>query len=269
MTPQRLPFDFKSKLLPITIGLSALFVLVVAQNPQQNQTTPIIAPTLPNCTTNSTKPTPPVGSFDFKNKNLTTTCLNAKFSTYIVLQSGQYVNLMAGNTSNTNRSDCGAEDGKKPAQLVVEFDCGSISFTIGSNSTHPTYISSLDGKFNMNGKEQSFSNNTIADLFHTTLSGHYFKCNAEQPIQIQLNGLVAPNNTATLMLSNFALEAFRNVNGNNFYQIPEECAADSGPVSDLVRVGVGISLIALVAIVLIAYFIGRRRWSERSSYESV
>lgn len=71
------------------------------------------------------------------------------------------------------------------------------------------------------------------------------------------------------MLSNFALEAFRNANGNDFYQIPEECALDSGPVSDLVRVGVGVCLIALVAIVLIAYFIGRRRWSERSSYESV
>lgn len=46
-----------------------------------------------------------------------------------------------------------------------------------------------------------------------------------------------------------------------------ECQTDTD-VNDMVPIAVGIALLALVVIVLIAYFIGRRR-SRRLAYQSV
>ncbi|GIX75526.1 hypothetical protein CEXT_330101 [Caerostris extrusa] len=47
----------------------------------------------------------------------------------------------------------------------------------------------------------------------------------------------------------------------------EECEADN-KVNDIVPIAVGIALLALVVVVLIAYFVGRRR-SRQKGYQSV
>lgn len=250
-----------SNIIPISVVFVTLFCLTIAQN----------AAIDPKCSSNTTKPTPEsnIPKYTFKENNSSVTCLMAQFSAYVVVNNGQYYNLMNGKTNQT-LSSCGNTTDSKPAKLVLDYDCnGSLALLINSNSTNPTYIQSIDGQFFDGQTNLTFSNNSVANIFRTTQSGHYYKCEQEQPILVSINNPTAPNKTVKLVLSNFALEAFRTVSGNDIYQVPEECALDSKSSSDLVRIGVGVCLVALVAIVLIAYFIGRRRWSERSSYESV
>lgn len=253
MTSKNTVLDLMSNTIPISIVLITLFCLTLAQNVLID----------PKCMANTTKPIPEPQKYTFKEDNSTITCLMAQFSAYI-MANGKYYNLMNGKEDKSS-SNCGKT---LPAKLVVDFDCsGSIQFAISTSTTNPTYIASIDGQYSDGNLTHTFSNNSVANIFHTTQSGHYYKCDTEQPIVMKLNN--STNETVTLVLSNFALEAFRTVSGNDIYQVPEECVLDSSSASDLVRIGVGVCLVALVAIVLIAYFIGRRRWSERSSYESV
>lgn len=46
------------------------------------------------------------------------------------------------------------------------------------------------------------------------------------------------------------------------------CPGDDTDVNDMIPIAVGAALLALVAIVLVAYFVGRRR-SRRLAYQSV
>lgn len=208
------------------------------------------------CTSMATKPTAQVKKYEFKS------CIIAEFALYVNLNQGQYLELNNG-TVNINSSRC--ENGTAPNQvdpmLVIDFECATLSLTISHTNDSRTFVKAIAGEYHFNSTNTTFTNTT--GLFYTSQSGHYYKCKSEQPI------VVKQNPEASLVLSNFAYEAFRNTQGKDFYQIPEECPLDSMPVSDLVRIGVGVCLVALVAIVLVAYFIGRRRWSERSSYESV
>lgn len=216
---------------------------------------PTPAPVVTNCNSTTTKPTAELNHYNLK------TCLVAQFAGYLSIGQGQYVTLENGQVDQNN-SHC--NESANIQSLVVKFDCAVLEFNIGSSNTtneHRVFVKSISGKYHIgNNTEVVFSNST--QLFSTTQSGHYYKCNSEQTVEMN-----KPN--ISLVLSKFAYEGFRSAAGTDFYQIPEECALDSAPVSDLVRIGVGICLIALVAIVLVAYFIGRRRWSERSSYESV
>lgn len=216
--------------------------------------TPTPAPVVKTCNFTTIKPTPESSHYSFN------TCVVAQFAGYLTIGQGQYVTLEKGQVDQA-ASNCSSAGGFQ--SLVINFDCARLDFKIGtSNATadHRVFVASIAGDYKIANATETFSNST--ELFSTTQSGHYYKCNSEQTVNMN-----KPN--VTLVLSKFAYEAFRSAAGTDFYQIPEECALDSGPVSDLVRIGVGICLIALVAIVLVAYFIGRRRWAERSSYESV
>lgn len=204
------------------------------------------------CEPSTTKPTPETRKYVFKS------CIVAQFAAYLSIGDGKYVSLSNG-TVNQNASICDNSTLKVNPKLAINFACGELTFVINHTNDSKTFVSDISGSYTVNGTSTTFTNST--PTFYTTQSGHYYKCNAEQAI------IVKPS--TNLVLSNLALEAYRNASGSEFYQIEEDCPLDSQPVSDLVRIGVGVCLIALVAIVLIAYFIGRRRWSERSSYESV
>lgn len=146
------------------------------------------------------------------------------------------------------------------SKLTIKFDCGYLDLIINRENNSRTYVKPIHAFFQLSTNQTvQFLNST--ELFGTTQANHYYKCNAEQQ--------VLGNGGRKLVFSNFALEAFRDVTGTDFYQIADDCELDAQPVSDLVRIGVGVCLIGLVAIVLIAYFIGRKRWAERQSYESV
>lgn len=208
----------------------------------------------PVCEPSNTKPNPETKKYSFEN------CIVAQMAAYLSVGDGKYIPLNNG-TVNPSKSACEKSNVTATVnpRISLKFDCAEVTFTINHTNDSKTFIAAIEGSYNNNGSATTFTNSTPA--FSTTQPGHYYKCNAEQPV------IVKPN--TSLVLSNFAFEAYRTTNNTDFYQIVEECALDSQPVSDLVRIGVGVCLIALVAIVLIAYFIGRRRWSERSSYESV
>uniref|UniRef100_A0A6G1SN49 Lysosome-associated membrane glycoprotein 1 n=1 Tax=Aceria tosichella TaxID=561515 RepID=A0A6G1SN49_9ACAR len=240
----------------VTVAFMAL--LVAGQGPQPSA---VVTPTklVENttvCNLTSTKPSVQQQSYVFN------TCIVAKFAAYFSVGTNAYVELKDGVVS-ANKSTCeSAPNATTPLnpKLVINFgNCAELEFEFGKNQTE-IFVKSVNGYYKNGTQEKPFANAT--QLFKTNGANHYYKCNAEQSVASDKDG-------AQLVLSNFAYEAFRNTTGTDFYKMPEECALDSSGVSDLVRIGVGICLVALVALVLVAFFIGRRRWAERSSYESV
>lgn len=227
-----------------------MFVCVATA--QQNQAGAFMAST---CNSTTSKPTPTTKPYIYE------TCIVAKFASYLSIGHGKYIDLGDGIVDEKNSTCDGVINGTViNPKLVVNFTCGQLEFEMERSNDSKIFVSAVNGYYTIgNEKPVTFSNSTPS--FITTQSGHYYKCNSEQAIPLNTSG--------QLMLSNFAYEVFRTATGTDFYKIAEECALDAGQVSDFVRIGVGICLVALVVIVLIAYFVGRRRWSERSSYESV
>lgn len=245
------------KMIKITHSIIViLFYLVIDIVGAQQAQQPLLAPSSQVCQPLTTKPAAKVEKYHFNQGNSTNSCIVAQFAAHFEVGPGQYIELNNSSVS-TNISSC--------QKLVIQFDCGELEFGIGQTvNDSRTFVNAINGKLQLVANTtQLFSNST--PTFYSS-KDHSFKCTAEQKIPLQTQ-----NSTQKyeLVLSNFILEAFRNATGTEFYQTPDECTLDSQPVSDLVRIGVGICLVALVAIVLVAYFIGRRRWSERSSYESV
>lgn len=249
-------FHSISSLVPVSIVLLLLSCLATAQDDKSID---------PRCSSDTSEPVSETIRYTLKEGN-NITCLVAQFSASIMANGQCYV---LGPKINQGLSTCGNTTQSRPAALVVDFgQQGSyVRFLIESNRTFPIFISSIDGLYNEQAN-CTFKNTSVATIFRTTQSGHYYKCDVRQPIVMNVNNASNAVPT-TLLLSNFALEAFRTVSTEDFYQITEECQLDAILISDWVRIGVGVCMVALVAIVLIAYFIGRRRWSERSSYESV
>lgn len=182
-------------------------------------------------------------------------CLLVNFAGYLE-KDGHYYNLEGGQV-DSNLSYCDSKL-KNDETIVIDYKgCASIQMQIHQVGSS-TCVKAISGWYS--DKEHTFTNSS-GNLFCVKESGHYYKCNSPQEIDV--------GHGQKLVLSDLAIEAYRTSNGTDLYQIPSECPLDAQPVSDLVRYGVGICLVALVSIVLIAYFIGRRRWSERSTYESV
>jgi len=71
----------------------------------------------------------------------------------------------------------------------------------------------------------------------------------------------------TVTFAQVELDAFRKQSDGTEFRAAKECEKDE-QINDLVPIAVGCALLALVVIVLIAYFIGRRR-SRRLAYQSV
>nr|CAD7265110.1 unnamed protein product [Timema shepardi] len=93
--------------------------------------------------------------------------------------------------------------------------------------------------------------------FNTPVSMSY-RCMKKQ----LLNLTMAQGNTtvATLEISNTQFEAFHDKT-DTVFGVAEDCEPPSSP--DVVPIAVGCALVALVAIVLVAYLIGRRRSQAR------
>ena len=70
------------------------------------------------------------------------------------------------------------------------------------------------------------------------------------------------NNNAKVIFKEVSIEVGDSSNTDSY-----TCVADDD-VNDMIPIAVGAALLALVAIVLVAYFVGRRR-SRRLAYQSV
>nr|CAD7455819.1 unnamed protein product [Timema tahoe] len=93
--------------------------------------------------------------------------------------------------------------------------------------------------------------------FNTPVSMSY-RCMKKQLLNLTM---VEGNTTvATLEISNTQIEAFHDKT-DTVFGVAEDCEPSSSP--DVVPIAVGCALVALVAIVLVAYLIGRRRSQAR------
>lgn len=231
------------------------------------QQAPMMAPAIigltdptANCSTVTTKPSPAVAKYSVGPTN----CTLLQFAGYLTVGQGQYIELKNGQV-NHNTSTCPTNGSS--SVVIIDYPCAQLAFNIATNNSQ-VYVAAINGFYQVttnNGTLKTpFYNAT--SLFAASQENHY-KCNAAQSVSLKL--VEAPTTSVTMEVSNFALESYRNTNSSDFYKAAQDCDLDSQPVSDLVRIGVGVCLVALVAIVLVAYFVGRRRWSGRSSYESV
>lgn len=82
-------------------------------------------------------------------------------------------------------------------------------------------------------------------------SNFSYHCNREQTLNAT---------DGFLIVSKVQFEAFKKNNDQKF-SIAKDC--DSNITPDIVPIAVGISLIALIIVVLIAYIVGRRRQQAR------
>lgn len=89
--------------------------------------------------------------------------------------------------------------------------------------------------------------NVEHNLFKTPANFSYH-CNREQKL------------TESIAISKVQFEAFK-VNKSKIFSLAKDC--DSNIKPDIVPIAVGLSLIALIIIVLIAYIVGRRRQQAR------
>lgn len=93
--------------------------------------------------------------------------------------------------------------------------------------------------------------------FSTPLSKSY-RCAKEQTFDLMEGG--SNKTTGALYLSHVQLEAFHE-KMDNVFDSAEDCERSTSP--DIVPIAVGCALVGLVAIVLIAYLVGRRRSQAR------
>jgi lysosomal-associated membrane protein 1/2 len=87
-------------------------------------------------------------------------------------------------------------------------------------------------------------------------SNFSYHCNHEQT----LNATTDPKDEKFIVLSKVQLEAFK-VDNTKKFSLAKDC--DSNVKPDIIPIAVGLSLIALIVIVLIAFIVGRRRSQAR------
>jgi lysosomal-associated membrane protein 1/2 len=86
-----------------------------------------------------------------------------------------------------------------------------------------------------------------------TPSKFSYHCNREQTLN-------TTQNDQFIVLSKVQFQAFKNDNTNS-YSTAQDCDSQIRP--DIVPIAVGLSLIALIIVVLIAYIVARRRQQAR------
>ncbi|XP_075958944.1 lysosome-associated membrane glycoprotein 2 isoform X3 [Anarhichas minor] len=215
--------------------------------PVTNSSTAPPPTTTPTPTPTPTLPTPTTGEYSIKPDENSTVCLMANFGLRISLKSGE-MNFEPNGT--TSSGSCGVNS----SQLVLTSNAMTITLTF-TNDTKKFHLHAL----NITGKTSSgvaFSGaNTNLSLWEAAVGSSYM-CNKEQNYTI--TGLL------TLYTFNLHVQPF-GVN-KGVFSTAEDCQADAE--NFIVPIAVGVALLVLILIVLLAYFIGRKR-NMASSYETL
>lgn len=126
-------------------------------------------------------------------------------------------------------------------------------FVVYDNKSFPDIQQNLIGKnhtYNLNSLSSSSS-------FSVEKSHSYVCANATVPKTAE--------GDVQVVFSNLRLQAFMEKSKNGEFSSEHNCLNE---INDVVPIAVGAALTGLVVIVLVAYFIGRRR-SRRLAYQSV
>ncbi|XP_044060848.1 lysosome-associated membrane glycoprotein 2 isoform X1 [Siniperca chuatsi] len=197
-----------------------------------------------------TLPTPSTGKYIINSDDNSTACLLATFGLRIGFkQAEKYQEMNLEPNTTTVSGSCGVNS----SELVLVSNSMTIMFTF-TNDTKKFRLHAL----NITGKTSSgvvFSEaNTNLSLWEAAISSSYM-CNKEQNYTI----------TSLLTLYTFDLQVQPFGVKKGVFSTAEECQTDAE--SFLVPIAVGVALLVLILIVLLAYFIGRKR-NMATGYES-
>ncbi|XP_070496392.1 lysosome-associated membrane glycoprotein 1 [Chironomus tepperi] len=149
--------------------------------------------------------------------------------------------LLAVNWSNGNRFEVSFSKNNKSYELS--------KFHISLNASDV-----LKDSFD-NGTIEIMYERLINDSSFDTPANFSFHCTREQILNS------TKNDGFSIILSQVQFEAFRSNNKDKKFSLAKDCESNFKP--DIVPIAVGLSLIALIIIVLIAYIVGRRRQQAR------
>lgn len=204
-----------------------------------------------HCANNATADAkPPVGIYN-------STCIAIQLAARLKVDGDHYI-LMKNGTFT------GGVCEKNKQTITIKDECFELSFAFVYNeTTQMKSLGEIDGMYFLNSGNGTFKLPTTILEFPNATN---FRCNTEQSFNVttKSNSIAS---TGLLFLSHLKIDAF-NPRTNNLFNLTDDhvCNLDS---SDWVQWAVFLCLVGLVIIVLVAYFVSRRRWSERSSYESV
>ncbi|XP_059201824.1 lysosome-associated membrane glycoprotein 2 isoform X1 [Centropristis striata] len=212
--------------------------------PVTNATTPTAPPTT---TPTPTLPPPTTGKYSFKPDENTTACLMANFGLRISYKQEE-MNFDPNGTSVSG--SCGVNSSEL---VLVSTQQMTIKLTF-TNDTKKFRLHAL----NITGKTSAgvaFSEaNTNLSMWQAAVGSSYM-CNKEQNYTI----------TNQLTIYTFALQVQPFGVKKGAFSTAEDCQPEAE--SFLVPIAVGVALLVLILIVLLAYFIGRKR-NMATGYES-
>ncbi|GFX20064.1 lysosome-associated membrane glycoprotein 1 [Trichonephila clavipes] len=216
-----------------------------------SSTTPVPSTTIVPVT--STKapepPVPDVGSWNVTEGNVT--CIRADLRIRFRIEVDgrtDYIVLLPNATSTGN---CNATNNTQELRLIdSEY---SLSMVFGKDSTN-AFCKNITFSYTLPDSSGIEYNDT--HLYPVKL-GNSYMCSSTESVSLR---------NVTMEVFHIRIQAFGSP-GNKDFGTAEDCEADN-KVNDIVPIAVGIALLVLVIIVLVAYFIGRRR-SRQKGYQSV
>jgi len=218
-------------------------------------TTPLptttLAPTTTSAPATTAAPVPDVPKvYNFTVSEGNETCITAEFAlTFTHLWNGTDNVVVVDPNFIKSASRCGNET-----------ETLSFSFTSKDNKNYSVLMT-----FKRVEEERSLSMIEVTEGSRTAkINQTAFQLKGDMAYHCEHQTEVKDESGATAAFDHVKLSIFRTeTSGNQVYQ----CVSDD-TVNDMVPIAVGCALLALVVIVLIAYFIGRRR-SRRLAYQSV
>ncbi|CAL1262304.1 unnamed protein product [Larinioides sclopetarius] len=204
----------------------------------------------PVTTTKSPEPPVPVeGSWNVTEGNLT--CIRADLKVRFRISVKDHVEYIVLSPNATSNGNCKLSDTLQELQLEESDYKLSMIFEKDSNNV---YLKNVTFSYTLPDNEGTVNNDT--KLF-TVKIGNSYMCDSTNDVNFK---------NVTMEVFRIHIQAFGNV-GNKDFGTAEECEADN-KVNDMVPIAVGIALLVLVVVVLVAYFVGRRR-SRQKGYQSV
>ncbi|XP_045573959.1 lysosome-associated membrane glycoprotein 2 isoform X1 [Salmo salar] len=201
-------------------------------------------------TSTPTLPTPTTGNYSIAPDFNSTACLMATFGLRIGFKQGDKVETINLVPSATNVSGaCGVNS----SNLTLTSDTIKIMFTF-SNDSKKFHLHALNVTVKPATGAAVVAVNTNMSIWAAAVGSSYM-CNKEQTLTV----------TETLTLYTFKLRVQPFGVEKGEFATAEDCRDDTTG-SWIVPTAVGVALAVLVLIVLIAYFIGRKR-NQGSSYE--
>ncbi|XP_077589470.1 lysosome-associated membrane glycoprotein 2 isoform X1 [Stigmatopora nigra] len=204
----------------------------------------------PTTTPAPTLPIPGTGTFSIKSGENGTACLLANFALRIGVKQGenyQEINL------DPNMTRVSGVCGVNISSLVLVSNAMTVALTF-TNNTKKFHLQTMNVTTKLSSGAVFSAANSSLSLWEAALGSSYM-CNKEQNYSItsQLNIF-----TFNLQVQPFAVK-------KGLFSTAEDCQMDWE--SFLVPIAVGVALLVLILIVVVAYFIGRKR-NVASGYES-